>query len=416
MPDHHGQWDLGRRGLESVVRASVHVYNDESDVSALTAALGRQMSGPAFIPSGARADVIVVGAGVHGSAATWNLARRGASVVQLDQFADGHAQGSSHGHIRMIRRAYPNPVWDGLVDRAYLAWSELSDAAGETLLTTTGGLYARPAADGSPGLRGPGCETVDAARAAEIFPGLRLGDEFTAVYDPAAGVLDAAATMRSLRSLAVAAGADRRTGVRVLGWETDGDGVAVRTPDGVLRAERLVIAAGPWTGALVPALRDLLRVVRIVNIHVGASDVSAVSAPVLGPFSVEVPGVGLLYGLPAFGGAALKIGLDHGPDDDPDRPQTPVTAAEAAELLVHARRFLPAADGDVVDSVSCRYTMAPRNRFAVGALPSSPGVFVAAACSGHGFKFGPVIGAALADLALGGQRPDLDFLAPGALG
>ncbi|MDQ0365567.1 N-methyl-L-tryptophan oxidase [Catenuloplanes indicus] len=416
VPDHHGRWDLGRRGLRSVVRASVHVYNDESDVSALTAALGRSGSAPAFVPSGSRADVIVVGAGVHGGAASWHLARRGASVIQLERFADGHHQGSSHGHIRMIRRAYPNPVWDELVDHAYLAWSELSEAAGETLLTTTGGLYARPAADGTPGLRGPACETVDAARAAQIFPGLRLGDEFTAVYDPAAGVLDAAAAMRALRSLAVAAGADRRTGVRVLGWEPDGDGVTVRTPDGVLRADRLVVAAGPWTGALVPSLRDLLRVVRIVNIHVGASDVARVSAPALGPFSVDVPGVGLLYGLPAFDGAALKIGLDHGPADDPDRPQTPVTAAEAAELLVLARRFLPAADGDVVDSVSCRYTMAPRNRFAVGALPDVPQVLVAAACSGHGFKFGPAIGAALADLALGKQRPDLDFLAPGALG
>ncbi len=79
------------------MRASVHVYNDESDISALTGALGKSMSMPAFIPSGTRTDVIVVGAGVHGSATTWNLAQRGASVVQLEQFADGHRQGSSHG-------------------------------------------------------------------------------------------------------------------------------------------------------------------------------------------------------------------------------------------------------------------------------------------------------------------------------
>ena len=71
---------------------------------------------------------------------------------------------------------------------------------------------------------------------------------------------------------------------------------------------------------------------------------------------------------------------------------------------------------DVVDSVACRYTMAPRNRFAVGALPETPQVLVAAACSGHGFKFGPAIGAGLADLALGKQRPDLDVFSPGELG
>ncbi|MET3421501.1 monomeric sarcosine oxidase [Actinoplanes tereljensis] len=411
VPAHHGRWDLERRGLDAVVRASVHVYNDESDVDALVSALGRRT---APVRSSSRTDVIVVGAGVHGSSTAWHLAQRGARVIQLDRFPDGHTEGSSHGHIRMIRRAYPNPIWDDLVDRAYLAWAELSAASGTQLLTTTGGLYARPV--GEAGLRGPDCVPVDAARAAELFPGLRLGDEFGAVYDPAAGVLDAAAAMRALRELSLEHGVDRRTGCRVDGWSADGEGVTVRTADGLLRADRLVIAAGPWTGALVPELADLLKVVRIVNIHIGATDPAAVSAPALGPFSVEVPGVGLLYGLPAFDGSAMKIGLDHGPADDPDRPQTPVTAAEAATLLGLARRFLPAANGDVVDSVACRYTMAPRNRFAVGALAGTPQVLVAAACSGHGFKFGPAIGAGLADLALGKQRPDLDFLSPEALG
>ncbi|MFD0521895.1 FAD-dependent oxidoreductase [Paractinoplanes durhamensis] len=414
VPAQHGRWDLERRGLDAVVRASVHVYNDESDVDALVTALGRPA--PRMVRPSSRTDVIVIGAGVHGSSTAWHLARRGARVIQLDRFPDGHTEGSSHGHIRMIRRAYPNPVWDDLVDRAYLAWAELSAAAGVRLLTTTGGLYARPVGEATPGLRGPGCVPVDAVRAAEIFPGLRLGDEFGAIYDPAAGVLDAAAAMRSLRELSLAHGVDRRTGCRVEGWNADGEGVTVRTADGLLRADRLVIAAGPWTGALVPELAGLLRVVRIVNIHIGATDPAAVSAPALGPFSVEVPGAGLLYGLPAVDGSALKIGLDHGPADDPDRPQTPVTAAEAATLLGLARRFLPAANGDVVDSVACRYTMAPRNRFAVGALAGTPQVLVAAACSGHGFKFGPAIGAGLADLALGKQRPDLDFLSPEELG
>jgi glycine/D-amino acid oxidase-like deaminating enzyme len=92
-----------------------------------------------------------------------------------------------------------------------------------------------------------------------------------------------------------------------------------------------------------------------------------------------------------------------------------VTPEERAVLRALAHRFLPAADGPVVEDLACRYTMAPRNRFAVGPLPGTPQVLVAAACSGHGFKFGPAIGEALADLADGVARPDLAFLDPAAM-
>jgi glycine/D-amino acid oxidase-like deaminating enzyme len=320
-------------------------------------------------------------------------------VVQLDRFPDGHTEGSSHGHTRMIRRAYPNEQWDDLVELAYRGWTELSEAAGRPLVTTTGGLYARPA-DGSGGLRGPGCERVDAARAAELFPALRLGTGFTAVYDPAAGVIDAAAAMRALRELAEAHGVDYRPATPALRWAPDGAGVAVETPQGTVHAGRLVIAAGPWTGSLVPGLARQLHVVRIVNVHVGASTPDRLAPPRLGAFAVEVPGAGLLYGIPAFGVRAVKVGLDSGPADDPDRPQSPPTADEEAMLRDLARRFLPDADGEVVESIACRYTMAPRHRFLVGPLPDTPQVLIAAACSGHGFKFGPALGAALADAIL----------------
>ncbi|MEU9954605.1 FAD-dependent oxidoreductase [Streptomyces sp. NPDC050982] len=508
VPASHGQWDLGRRGLERVARASLHVYNSADDVDALVAALtarerrrrgareataetvSRAASGlPSGVTPGAstptlavpgsvtptstdpgpgsgtptsidpgsgsatptstgpepgsatgtatvsepasagprpaasrpkgsagdRADVIVVGAGIHGSSAAWQLAARGASVIHLDRFPAGHTEGSSHGRTRMIRRAYPAAIWDGLVDSAYNAWQELELASGQRLLTTTGGLYARAA--GAPAaLRGPGCENVDHARAAELFPGLRLCEGFSAVHDPAAGVIDAQAALTALAALGRAHGVDRRDGCAVLGRRRDGEGVRVDTDQGVLHADRLVVCAGPWTGELLPAFARPLSVVRIVNLHLGSSRRHLLEPPLLGAFSVDVPDVGLLYGIPAFGGAGVKIGLDHGPPEDPSVPAGPVTEAERDRLLGLASRFLPAADGPVEETITCRYTMAPNNRFAVGRLPGEDRVFVAVACSGHGFKFGPALGAALADLAEGKERPDLDFLSPAAMG
>jgi selenocysteine lyase/cysteine desulfurase/glycine/D-amino acid oxidase-like deaminating enzyme len=411
VPASHGQWDLGRRGIDAVVRASVHVYNDESDLAALAEAL-RSRTAPALVRTGDHADVVVVGAGIHGSATTWQLARRGIRVVQLDRHPDGHTEGSSHGHTRMIRKAYPSAFWDSLVDKAYASWDELSVATGSPLVTRTGGLYAR--SGGDPGPRGPGCRTVTAQEASLIFPGLRLEPGWTAVYDPAAGVIDAAAALTGLRKLALAEGADRRTGAAVR-WQPDGSGVRVVTEDGVVTADRLVVCAGPWTSELVPQFAPLLTVQRIVTVFLRARDPRLTAPPGLGVFSAAVPDAGLLFGIPAIGGSALKVGLEPGPADD-TRPQWAPTGAENARLAELALRFLPGLDGSVVDSAACRYTMAPRNRFAIGELPATPQVLVGVACSGHGFKFGPAVGEALADLATGIARPDLDELTPAAMG
>ncbi|MDC3727527.1 aminotransferase [Rhodococcus rhodochrous] len=432
VPAAHAQWDLGDRGIDAVVRASMHVYNGEDDLDALVEVL-QEPEGVVRVPLPATpsladlaprrsapveaaesTDVVVVGAGIHGNSTAWQLARRGVRVIQLEQFSEGHVEGSSHGRARMIRRAYPNPIWYPLVDRAYRAWAELEEEVARPLITTTGGLYAR-ALDAESGLDGPDCVMVDHVEAARRFPGLELGAGFRALYDPAAGVVDAAAAMAQLTAIGRRAGVDRREGVRVLGIDPDGDGAVVTTTAGRIRAARVVVCAGPWISELLPQFAPVLDVVRIVNIHVAGSRPEMLAPPNLGPFSIEVPGVGLMYGIPSYGGDTLKVGLDHGPEDDLTTARKPVSQSEIDVLHVLVRRFLPAADGAVVGSLSCRYTMAPNNRFALGPLPETPQILVAAACSGHGFKFGPAVGEALADLVTGVSRPDLDFLEPGRM-
>ncbi|MGI5127871.1 N-methyl-L-tryptophan oxidase [Pseudonocardia sp. CA-107938] len=414
VPAGHGRWDLAARELPSVLRASVHVYNDEADIDALVAAVDEVTRGVAPRRSVSRApvepvDAVVLGLGVHGSAAAHELARRGLRVVAFDRFRAGHVRGSSHGASRMIRRAYPDPVWDDLVEQAYAGWDRLERDSGVPLVRTVGGVFARYGG-GPVGLRGPGCREIDAAEAARLAPALRLPDAATAVYDPAAGVIDAEAALRVQRALAEAAGADLRAGEPVLGWTDDGGSVTVRTPRGDLRARTLVVCAGPWTAALLPELAPRLDVQRIVNAYFPAA---GFAPPRLGAFSVELP-AGLLYGIPALDGRGVKIGLDAGPPEDPDAPAGPATAAELELLRELAAQVLPGV-GAVGEHLTCRYTMTPDRRFLVGPVPGRPGVLVASACSGHGFKFAPAIGAALADLACGTRRPDLRFVDPARL-
>jgi sarcosine oxidase len=70
--------------------------------------------------------------------------------------------------------------------------------------------------------------------------------------------------------------------------------------------------------------------------------------------------------------------------------------------------MLPAAAGPVMSAKTCLYTMAPDGDFVIDRIPGSERIVVASPCSGHGFKFAPVIGQALANLSLGG-RPAVDL-------
>ncbi|XUL93650.1 N-methyl-L-tryptophan oxidase [Streptomyces galilaeus] len=449
VPAGHGRWDMDHRGLTKVVRASVHVYNDEDDLDALVEAVreivclngrdaGRQDArletragiepttpAPSHFtptapqpaphtthPDSRRYDAIVVGLGVHGTATLRHLAARGLDILGLEQYGLGHDLGSSHGATRMIRRAYPHPDWDALVDTAYQAWTELEGASKAQLLDITGGLYAAPHDRPDP-LRGPGCREVDADEAARIFPGLRLPAGFTAVYDPRAGIIDAQETLRAQLALAERSGARIEDNSPVLGWEADGDEVLVRTGGAVLRTRRLVLCTGPWTGAQVPSLAPHLTVTRIVNAYFAADPAGLLGPSGLGSFSVDLP-QGLLYGFPATDGRGLKAGLDSGPTWDPRAPRPRATAEELALLTEAVAQVLPGA-GPVTESLTCLYTMTADRRFVVGELPGVPQVLLGSACSGHGFKFGPAIGEALADLVCGIARPDLDFLSSARL-
>ena len=92
-----------------------------------------------------RADAVVIGAGLAGSATAWALAGRGRSVVLLEAFPPGHRRGSSHGSARIFRRAYPDPLYVRLTGRAERLWRQLAGQAARELLVTTGAVDYGPA-------------------------------------------------------------------------------------------------------------------------------------------------------------------------------------------------------------------------------------------------------------------------------
>lgn len=352
-------------------------------------------------------EVVVLGLGIHGSAAAYELAARGVGVIGLEQFAARHDRGSSHGATRMTRRAYPSAAWNGFVDEAFAGWDRWEAAAGEQFYVATSGLYAHR---GAGTMQGGRSRAVGADEAAGLMPSVRLPDGYHAVHDPDAGVLEAARALAFAQRAAEAAGAELSFGETVLSWSVDDGVVTVTTDARSIRTGRLVLAGGAWASRLLPRYAERFEVWRIVTLSARPGQAVA-QAPNLGSFSVDLPD-GLVFGLPELGDAGAKVGVDAGPVWDPDVAVGEATVEEVAQLTELFTRLVPDIDLDGAEAVACLYTMTPDKRFVLGELPGSPEVITAAACSGHGFKFGPAVGAAVADLVQGVPRPDLDFVSP----
>lgn len=352
-------------------------------------------------------DVVVLGLGIHGAATTYELTQRGVRVIGIEQFEARHDRGSSHGATRMIRRAYPNPVWNPLVEQAFAGWARWEAAAVESFYTPTTGLYAHR---GLATMQGGSSRAVEANEVASLMPSVSFPAGHNAVYDPDAGVLSAARALEFAHTAAQNGGAELSFGERVTSWQHDESGVTVTTDARTIRAGKLVVAGGAWASNLIPQYGEKFEVWRIVTLAARVGQ-EAAQPPRLGTFSVDMDG-GLVFGLPEIGDAGAKVGIDAGPVWNPEIPVGDVTESEIDQLTQLFRAFVPDIDLEGAEAVACLYTMTPDLRFVIGELPDQPHVIAAAACSGHGFKFGPAVGAAVADLVQGIARPDLDFVSP----
>ncbi|HEY7567238.1 MAG TPA: N-methyl-L-tryptophan oxidase [Gemmatimonadaceae bacterium] len=357
-------------------------------------------------------DVIVAGGGAMGSAAAWQLAKRGLRVACLDRFAPPHALGSSHGGTRIIREAYfEHPQYVPLVRRAYTLWDELAQGvATSPLYVLTGGAYIGP--PNSTLLRGVHAsvrahaiahDVLDPAALAQRYPALKAEFGMQAIIEQRAGFLHVAAGIRAMRAGAIAAGAQMKDFEPVERFDVGVKEVQVQTARGSYHAERLVIAAGGWIRELVPQLAGVFSVQRQVTVWCAAlgPGVAAREAPVT---IWELHSGETFYTIPDEGDG-FKIGVHYGgaltTAADIQRTVSDAEQQKGRELLA---RYIPAAAGEVRSASVCMYTNTPDLHFAIDWLPgTTERVLIVSPCSGHGFKFAPAVGEVVAEMITTGH-------------
>ena len=364
----------------------------------------------------ANADLIIVGAGLAGSAAAWAASARGLEVVVLEAFGAGHRNGSSHGSARIFRRAYPDKLHVQLTGTAGELWRKLEDEAGEKLLTMTGGLDFGAARN--PRLLhevltncGVPAELLEPEAAAERWPYFDFAGVGPVMFHADSGVLDPHNAMAAMLRLAAANGANVRfnTPVTQLEPTTAGDGAVAHTDSGSFTAPVIAVTAGAWIAPLLDGVVGLppLTVTQQQVFHFAPLTVPARPWPIF----VHKDGIDDCYGL--TGGrdgevpGAIKIGEHAGfrttTAADRDFVVDPAARARVADFI---GRRIPGLDVTPLNEVTCLYTRTANEDFI---LDRSGPFVIASPCSGHGAKFAPLLGEVIADLAAGLPAPHSRF-------
>lgn len=359
-------------------------------------------------------ETVVVGGGAMGSATAWQLARRGRSVTLLERFAPGHLMGASHGASRNFNTAYSDPSYVAMLAEALPLWRELEAESGAALLDQVGVVNHGPRLDNELiaariTAAGLAAEFLSPEAAGERWPGIRFDGQV--LHNPDAGRLNADASVAAMQTAAAAAGADVRHNTRVLRLDVLGeDHVRVTTEDGVIDARRAVVTVGAWTTGLLGPSMALPRLVvtqeqpahfALRDSSADAAERAAVDWPGFNHYRDPEAASSSWWYSPIYGmytpGQGVKAGWHGaGPVVDPDARSFQPEPVQLAALQRYVREWLPGADADQIEPVSCTYTTTVDENFVLDRVGP---VVVGAGFSGHGFKFTPTVGRILADLA-----------------
>jgi sarcosine oxidase len=351
-----------------------------------------------------------------GAATGWRLASRGIAATCFDRDSPPHELGSSHGETRITRTAYyEGPWYVPLLQRTFPLWRELERTTGASLLTLNGALMiGLPGAEVVAGAVAAAAEhrldhrMLSSAEVRSRYPGHVMLDEEVAALDTQAGFVRPDAAIAAMIGRMAALGGVLRRDTPVTAVESRRDGVEVITQEGRQTFDRVVVSAGARMRELIPwlPLTVTRQVLAWLEIERNADWLTPERFPVFFRHASEL---GDIYGFPTVDGRTVKVARHHGGDTtDADTIRRQVSEADLSPLRAFTARCLRGVTERVARTAVCMYTNTPDGHFIVDFDPADPRIVILSPCSGHGFKFAPVIGDIAADLVtLGGTAHDV---------
>lgn len=356
-----------------------------------------------------RYDVMVLGGGIVGASTAYSLAKQGNAVLLIDQFKPGHLHGSSHGDGRVVRFNYTEAIYIEMAQLVYPAWQALSDAAGIPLIQETGLLEYGP----------KDCAPIDAT--AKLFDDLNIPYERFAVedvvnrfpqyrfaahtqllYQKAGAVAFATPAVRALWKLTEDLGG-KTINQRITQIDV-GETITLSNKMGdTWTGNKLVMATGGWSAKIAEMLelalpleitQEVLAYFPVqnerINHTIGHMPVMIDYHDLANPF----------YTLPQVDVPGVKVGWHHvGTETDADA-RTAASPHILEGIQGWVSQIYPHLLPDPIQVDTCLYSNTPDYHFVLDHHPTYDNVVIGAGFSGHGFKFGPVLGDLLAALAL----------------
>ncbi|HEX5732466.1 MAG TPA: N-methyl-L-tryptophan oxidase [Blastocatellia bacterium] len=359
-------------------------------------------------------DIAIIGAGVMGAAAACKMARDGARVALIDQGSAPNPRAASVDHSKVFRLAYPDPFYAGMASDALKLWEE-AERETETELMTRTGLLMIGSRNAQPGyqdsldsynaLRSIGLEAemMTGDEAARLFPQFSADAIAYGVLDPSGAILHAERAVAALINLARRRGAGVIENLRVTEIMNRGSVIHLTALGGeVIECDRAMVASGPWTRNLLPEINDLLVTTRQEVFYFEPDTAQGYG---VGEFPIFFATDTGFYGFPIHHEGAMKIANhDKGIPVDPDKVTESVSPEAISECRAFFADFIPGlADARLKETRVCMYNNTPDDDFIIDWHPELEGVLIVTGFSGHGFKFGPLIGRIGAELLLRGN-------------